>query len=329
MVRVTETTRIGPVTGPGSPGRTDERFAIHGTDLGIVWDAGDGRVCVLFGDTFGAGRAAHGAGPGHADWRCNVLAFSGTRDLGAGLALDDVVARGDGTAAQVLPSEPGHEVTVIPNGGIALDGTHYVHYMSVREWGEPGRWRTDHAGVAVSDDGGRTWRRPRSARWKNRWWRDDPFQIGAFVRSGGYVYLFSTTQGRSGDGYLARVRPDGILHPDRYGYWDGTGWGGRQSAAAPVFTGPVGEMSLGYHSGFDRWLLMHLDESRKGLVLRSAEELTGPWSAGEVVVPAAEHPAVYGGYLHPWSLDGPDLYYLVSQWGPYNVFLTRSRLAAG
>ncbi|MCP2253243.1 protein of unknown function (DUF4185) [Prauserella aidingensis] len=336
-----ETERIAPVTGADSPNRTAERFAIAATDLGILWDAGGGRVFALFGDTFGDGWGGHGAGPGSADWRSNVLAWSTARDLSGGLSLGGVVTRRGGGAAQVIPSGR-REVTVVPNGAITVDGVHYAHYMSVREWGEPGHWRTDHAGVAVSHDDGRTWSRPRGARWKNPG-GGSRFQVGAFARDGEHVLLFGTTNGRHDLPYLARVRPADLLRVRAYEYWDGAGWRGDEDAAAPVFDGSVGEMSVGYHRGCGRWLMVHLDEPRRGLVLRSAPAPTGPWTAGDVVVSGDEHPAIYGGFLHPWSLDGTadgaagapgdrpggfDLYYLVSQWGPYNVFLTRTRIEA-
>ncbi len=153
MVRIAETEQICKVTGADSINRTD-RFAIHGTDLGIPWDGGDGRVFVLFGDTFGEGWGGDGGGPDSADWRSNVLAFSTTTDLAAGLTLDGVVARPDGTAAQVIPrDERRDEVTVIPNSGLAVDGLQIVHYMSVRQWGPPGKWTTNYSGLAVSRDG--------------------------------------------------------------------------------------------------------------------------------------------------------------------------------
>lgn len=324
-VVVGETTVIGRVTGPESANRTVERFGIAGTDLGIPWDGGDGRVFMAFGDTYGPGWRGHQGGLEGADWRANVLAFSTSRDLENGLVLDDVVSGPDGMARQVIPSAWGREATVIPNGGIAVDGTHYVHYMSVRRWEAPGRWRTRYGGIAVSHDGGRTWTRPRAARWPNRRGRN-PFQLGALTRSGEYVYLFGTTNGRDGDAYLARARPAGLLDTRQYEYWDGAGWAGRARAAAPVFTGPLGELSVAYHRYLGCWLAMHVDERRKALVLRSADTLTGPWSGGEIVVSGHDHRGIYGGYFHPWALDGPEIYYLVSLWGPYNVFLFRTRL---
>jgi hypothetical protein len=326
MVSVTETTLVARVTGAGSVSRTDERFGIDATDLGILWDGGDGRAYVLFGDTYGAGWGGDGAGPSDADWRCNVLAFSTDRDLADGLALDSVIARPDGTATQVIPSGGGREVTVIPTAGIAVEGRQYVHYMSVREWGPPGQWRTNYAGIAVSADGGRTWDKPRSARWPSRFWRQDRFQLGAFAREGDHVYLFGTPSGRFGDAYLARVAPADLLDAGAYEYWAGDSWKPRQSCAVPVIGGPVGELSVGYNAHLGRWLAVHLDERRAAIVLRTAQRLTGPWSDGEVLVSGRDYPALYGGYLHPWSLDGKDIYFLMSQWGPYNVFLMKATL---
>lgn len=317
-----ETSRIGPVTGHGT--RTGERFGVAYTDLGIAWAGGDGRVYLAFGDTYGSGWRGHDGGLEGTDWRANVLAFSTSRELAKGLDLDDVVCAPDGMARQAIPSGRGREATVIPNGGIAVDGTQYVHYMSVRRWGEPGRWRTRYAGIAASADGGQTWTKPRAARWRN-WRGRNPFQLGALVASGEHVYLFGTTNGRGGDAYLARARPSELLNRRRYEHWNGARWTSR--GPAPVFTGPVGELSVSYHHYLHRWLALHLDERRKGLVLRSADSLTGPWSEGEVVLSSRDCPGLYGGYLHPWALDGPEIYYLVSQWGPYNVFLYRTSVA--
>lgn len=327
MVRVLETSQVAQITGAGTANRTDERFGIHATDLGILWDAGDGRVLVLFGDTYGQGWGGDGAGPPEADWRCNVLAHSSERDLRHGLVLDGVVARADGLAAQVLASaDRRDEVTIIPNAGIAVDGKQYVQYMSVRAWGPPGQWHTNYAGIAVSADGGATWEQPRRARWINRAEGDHPFQIGAFARDEQHVYLFGTTNGRFGPAYLARVDPASVLEPAAYRYWTGDGWGRDEFAAAPVLPGPVGELSVEYSVHFGCWLALHLDEHRAAIVLRTADRLEGPWSDGQVVVSGQDRPALYGGYLHPWALDGDEIYYLISQWGPYNVFLMRTRL---
>ncbi|MGH3439849.1 MAG: DUF4185 domain-containing protein, partial [Sciscionella sp.] len=39
-----------------------------------------------------------------------------------------------------------------------------------------------------------------------------------------------------------------------------------------------------------------------------------------------DYPALYGGYLHPAGAGEAALYFLLSQWGPYNVMLLRAEL---
>jgi hypothetical protein len=61
------TSLVGWVTGPQSPNNTVNRFAITGTDLGIMWDNGSGEVLMAFGDTYGY------CGVRGQQWRYNVL----------------------------------------------------------------------------------------------------------------------------------------------------------------------------------------------------------------------------------------------------------------
>lgn len=337
MIRVRETALLHQITGVASINTTDRAFGIQGTDLGLLWDAGDGRVFVMFGDTYGRGWGGHGAGPATAEWRTNTLFSSRSTDLERdGLLLDTgLVRRGVGAATQVIrrnrlnvPRLKFPEHTLIPNAGITVDGVHYVQWMSVAFWRGGGRWRTFQAGIAVSKDDGRTWSKPMGGRWTNLLGRDR-FQVGAFTRDDDWVYLFGTTNGRYGPAYLARVAPNRVARAAAYQYWDGDGWSRRQSRAAPVIDGPVGELSVAYHRSLRQWLALHLDETRAAIVLRSAPQITGPWSDGDVAASGRDYPGLYGGYLHPWFLDGDRIYWLMSQWGPYNVFLMRSVLSDG
>jgi hypothetical protein len=324
MIRVVGTREVAPVTGA-----VTRRFGIHATDLGILWDNGQGKLLVAFGDTYGAGWGGNGAGPPRgSDWRCNVLASSSNRDLESGLRLDSVVPRADGMAAQILERDRGaDENTVIPNSGIAVGGYNYLHYMSVRKWGPPGRWDTNYAGIAVSADGGQSWRKPPAARWPNSPKGDHPFQICAFAASDDHVYLMGTTNGRYDDAYLGRCRRFDVLDPKAYEYWTGAWERGDPFKAVPVMSGPMGEMSVEFNTHFGQWIALHLDEARAAIVLRSAPELTGPWSDGQVVAAGTKYPGLYGGYLHPWANDGKEIYWTLSQWGPYNVSLMRTELA--
>jgi hypothetical protein len=328
--RIAQVSEVATVTGEGSANHTGSRFGVYGTDLGILWDNGQDEILAAFGDSYGSGWSGNGAGPAGADWRCNFLARSTTVDLAGGLALEPVVTRRDGTAAEILGRDQDidREATVIPTSGIAVDGTDYLHYMSVRQWGRPGHWHTNYGGIAVSHDHGRSWHKPASARWPNRnRRRDHPFQMGAFVQQGDHVYLVGTPHGRFGSASLARVDRHHVSDVDEYRYWTGKRWTAADPyAAKPVFDGPVGELSVQYSKFAAAWLAIHLDEGRAAIVLRHARELTGPWSAPLPLVSGADCPGLYGGYLHPWAVDGPDVYFTMSQWGPYNVTLMRATL---
>ncbi|WP_084469473.1 DUF4185 domain-containing protein [Jiangella gansuensis] len=319
---------VARLTGAGSVNHTAARYQVHGTDLGIIWDNGAGEVLMAFGDTYGEGWGGNGAGPRDADWRCNVLARSSDTDLADGMTFDTMVQDRPGHAGQLLDCKQvnNDEETVIPTAGVTVDGRSYLHYMSVHHWGPPGQWFTNHAGIAYSDDNGETWTKDPDAVWTNTPEWSSAFQLAAFARHGGHVYLFGTPNGRFGDAHLARVPAGKVLDKDAYRYWNGSGWSPDEATAAPVAAGTVGELSVQYNEYTGRWLMTYLDESRAAIVLRDAPRPTGPWSNEQVIVSGSEYPALYGAFLHPWS-SGPDLYFAMTQWAPYNVTLMRTSLS--
>jgi hypothetical protein len=336
---------VAQVTGEDSPNHTGSRFGFLATDLGILWDDGGGHVLAAFGDTYGEGWRGPGAGLRTADHRRNVLArslsagddpaaraASSKAALREGLRLDQVVQDRPGHAAEIIPADPLPliESTVIPTAGIAVDGVQYIHYMSVARWRKKG-WRTNYGGLARSEDGGTTWKKTRRAHWRNSLLARRSFQLGAFARDPrgdrDWVYLFGTPNGRAGAISLARVAPPSVGDPSAYLYWTGTGWSKRVREAVPVCDGPAGELSVAYHRGLGCWLMVHLDDAGGRIVLRAADEPTGPWSEGQTLVAGADHPALYGGYLHPHALDGDEVYFTMSQWGPYNSYLLRAELS--
>ncbi len=75
-----------------------------------------------------------------------------------------------------------------------------------------------------------------------------------------------------------------------------------------------------------RWVMMYLDEARGAIVLRVAETLSGPWSEPSLVTTAAEYPQLYAPYLLPRPEADGWLYFTMSLFGPYNVYLMRTAL---
>lgn len=254
------TTRsLGWITGPG----ITSGFNIGGTDLGIMWDDGNGNILTIFGDTFREPAMVN-------DWRSNVLLRSSTRDLSNGMTFDAAVVgsgiwSAQGPAVQVI-KDPGFlglfgsTTTIIPTAGISVtddqgNTTQYVNFMSVRTWDSPGRWTTNYSAIAYSTDGGQTWQVDPGTVRSSGWLRasssyqpgNQNFQQGAYTygdpddansynaQGVPYIYSYGTPSGRGGSAYLSRVPEDRILQQGEYEYWNGSTWvKGDPSAAVPV-----------------------------------------------------------------------------------------------
>ncbi|WP_028610183.1 DUF4185 domain-containing protein [Paenibacillus harenae] len=307
-----------------NPNQTDINYQITGTDLGIVWDKGGGQYFVLFGDT-------NGFGPN--DWRSNTLAISSDTNLADGLSFDTMIQDTPGHAKEILPSKKINfdEQTVIPTAGVTVGNRHYIHYMSVNNWGPAGVWYTNYAGIAYSDNNGATWTKHPTARWYNNttsW--DNKFQMAAMVKDGGFVYMYATPNGRFGDVYLARVPETGLLNINDYRYWDGNGWSTSQADADAVANGVAGELSVAYNFHFNRYIMTYLNEHRQSIVMRDAPTPVGPWSGEKVLVPGGfTGLGQYNAFIHPLSNNSATLYFIMSTWYPdYNTHLMKAALTA-
>lgn len=317
---------VNQVTGHGSVNRTDMRWQVDGTDLGIMWETKPGQVAVVFGDTFGKGwEYGQAGGP---DWRSNVLGFSSERDLSKGLIIDDMVQDSRCHAAELLNSRKikNFETTVIPTSGFALGDRQYMSYMSVNHWSKiPGMWWTNNGGLAYSDDGGSTWVKDQYAKWDNMF-GIDRFQVTTMVPHGDYVYMFGTPNGRIGMIGLARVPKKEVLNKSAYQYWvDGTWAPAQENRATPLIPGIAGELSVRYDDSSKQWQMVYLDPARHAIVLRTATEPQGTWTDGTLLADTNDYPKAYGGFIHPWS-TGKDLYFTMSAWDSYNVYLMHATL---
>ncbi|WP_202887061.1 DUF4185 domain-containing protein [Cohnella zeiphila] len=327
----TGTTMIARVTGATpagetlpNPNQTAVNYNVGGTDLGIIWDKGGGQYFVAFGDTNDS------AG----NWsRSNVLAISSDTNLANGLSFDTMIQSSPGYAKEILSSKKinNDEMTVIPTAGVTVGSRSYIHYMSVNHWGSSGRWYTNYSGIAYSDDNGQNWTKSPTVKWNNNtstW--DSHFQMAAFLKDSGFVYMYATPNGRFGDVYLARVPENGMLNIGDYRYWDGNGWQASESAARPVSIGVTGELSVAYNSYFHRYIMTYLNEDRQAIVMRDAATPVGPWSGEKILVPGNfTGLGQYNAFMHPLSNGGPDLYFIMSTWYPdYNTHLMKATLTS-
>jgi D-arabinan endo alpha-(1,5)-arabinofuranosidase len=331
------TSLVGWVTGPNSPNNTLQRFAVSGTDLGLMWDNGSHQVLMAFGDTSG-----YCSAPGH-QWRYNVLMRSNDGALANTINVSNSPMWARGISKQVINSTrwASSETGIIPTAGVSVGGNQYMNFMSIRSWDANGAWTTNYSAIAVSPDNGEHWGvYPGSVRAR----ADDGvpgarylpgnenFQQGAFLKPGPgdpYIYSFGTPNGRGGSAYVARVLPSYVPDLTKYQYWnsDSNAWvPTNPGAATPVIPGPVGEMSAQYNTYLHQYLAMYCNGGND-VVFRTAPAPQGPWGPEQMIVPSMQFPGgIYAPFLHPWS-TGRELYFNLSEWNDYNVMLMKTVLA--
>lgn len=342
------TSLVGWVTGPDSPNDTIKKFAITGTDLGIMWDNGDPadrQVLMAFGDTYGY------CGVRGQQWRYNVLFRSKDGALANTISVPNGVVRtsnsgsplwAPGLSKQIInsikwaPTEKG----IIPTAAISVGRTQYIHFMSIKNWDGDGRWTTNFSAIAVSPDNGENWGvypssvragAPGSVEKAAYVPGNENFQQGAFLRPGPgdpYLYFFGTPSGRGGPAFVSRVAPGGVQDLRKYEYWSSSAnaWvPGNPSAATQVFPAPVSEMSAQYNTYLKQYVVLY-GNGANDIVMRTAPAPQGPWGPEQLLVRAMDFPGgIYAPFLHPWS-TGRELYYNVSLWSAYNVMLMKTVL---
>lgn len=308
-------------------------YNVGGTDLGIMWDMGEGRIGLFFGDTCGKNRPPEGGNGG--DWRSNVLAFSNDSILEDGITFSSVVLDSLGNAREVVlcPKDLSGEgeYSSIPTGAIRANGVDYVHYMSIRKWNVPPKdWETNYSSMYSSSDGGENWKRCYDVNFKSL----SNFGQVCYAKKDGYIYMIGTQSGRSGAPYLARFFEKDILDQWQYEFWNETrGWvKGEEWAATPIFEAPVGEASLLYHEKYKCWIITYVERkpdviaSCRALMYRYTEDITGPWSEKREIASQDDYPGLYCAYMHPLKNSDDELYFCMSLWDVYNVFLMKADL---
>lgn len=314
---------IFQATGLASPNNT-QNYNVFGTDLGIMWDNGRGEMLTAYGDSAGLGFPNLLAGSLWS-WRSNILVRTNDRNPADGIIYSSVPRDIFGQAKDLVPSPkiPFIEISRIPTAGISVDGVQYMAMMSVKNWDEPGNWSTNFSSLAVSGDNGENWaelpqtRRAGDAGHAN-------FQMNAFLKDGGYVYVYGTPSGRNALAHVARVKERDIANLGEYEYWDSKGWKKNDPNAAAPIAGGVGELSVQYNQFLGQYIMLTTDPWNS-VVMRRSPSPVGPWSPPEVLIDTRELPTAYAPMIYPYQ-TGPDLYFLTTIHSQYNVVLMRTRL---
>lgn len=328
--------RIARVTGRplsgetlANPNNTARDWNVGGTDLGIIWEMEKGQYGIFFGDTFGQDFVPQPSSPGPngGSWRSNVLGFSDNTNLDEGMVIHDMAEDDSGHAREIIYSAKDNsgqgDWTSIPTAAIRANGIDYVHYFNMKNWDG---WITNYSGLYRSDDNGQSWSKCEGIEFGS----NSNFGQAGYFKKDGYVYMIGTQTGRDNPAYLARFLEQDIEHKDRYEFWnaDQATWiHGDEDQATVIIDDKVGELSFIYNTRHEKWFIAYFNADRYNITFRTAETITGPWSRPYELAAGSEYAQLYGSYFHPLSVEGDDLYFTMSMWLPYNVFLMKATVA--
>ncbi len=302
-------------------------YDVYGTDLGIIVKHNN-KYHYIFGDTFGNKSGLN--------WRSNTMAYSTDTDPSDGITIDGWIPSPlNGFAGELISSLKIDyiEMTSIPTAALSYDGNMYIFYMSVRHWGSTGGyWQCNNASIAVSVDNGYNFAKMSNISWAGT----SNFVQFAFVQNQGllnvsdnHFYFLATPAGRYGACYLSRVDRDSLLNQSAFEYYTGTDlatnpiWSNDHSVAVSIFPADVGELSVMWNDYLQKWTAFYFDSGDLDIVVRTSDNLWGPWDAPSLIVGAAEYPSLYGSYVHPDFVEnsGKEVYFIMSKFDVYNTFV--------
>ena len=141
----------------------------------------------------------------------------------------------------------------------------------------------------------------------------------------GFVYVYGTPNGRSGQARLARIPEASFPTWSEAEFWDGSSWTSSMSRATPIIDGRVSELSVMYNDQIGAWLSLY--ETSEGIVIRKADSPEGPWSDKHTLVSRTQVPDLYGGYMFPHQVNNT-LYWVGTSWAQYNAMVFKTDLNA-
>ncbi|HNT34976.1 MAG TPA: DUF4185 domain-containing protein, partial [bacterium] len=340
---------------------TRTNAGVIATDLGSSFEH-NGRLCFLFGDTFGTN--------GTQDRDC--LAFSDAT-VPEDLTLDFHLGQ-DGVFLPIAIPSVSQGAYEVPSYGISVGGNIYIVHTT--NWYSTNS-NMERSVMARSNDDGLTWTRLYTLSSAQSHDMSQAHFINVSMAkiaaedypgelpyaTGEIVLIWGSGAYRKSNVYLACIPSAQIDDRSALRYLSGYTAGGvplwstEESESLALFEHPcVGEFSTAWIAPLQRWLILYNGSLPRGITMRSALKPWGPFSSGTVILdPWAD--SAYGKYLHvPWNwvrMDGfhdsgrPNewggeygpyliprftrgtarecqIYYTLSTWNPYQTILVRS-----
>ena len=266
--------------------RTESRFGIRGTDMGVSFDH-KGKVYFLFGDTFWVNQT------GSAEAALDIIAYSENTSAANGINLTfyeepPIVCPPDSPNACEPIEQGGFSV---PLDGVSVNDRMYVFFSD-------GSFKIEENIVIKrtvhtrSDDDGRTFRL--CYEFSREKFINVSVERGQLDRvtarslrwppNTEVLWIWGSGRYRSSDVYLAVMPLSNIETGVDVKYFTGRSglnptWSSQESDAVALFcAGCVGELSVRRNPFLNRYLALFNSNNPRGIVMHSAATPYGPWS---------------------------------------------------
>ncbi len=280
---------------PSFPLEKGKALGWQGADAAYSIPLRDGRDVWIFGDTlFGQERIVAGHDPQQVH---NTLGIS-TCDANGHFHLQYVVKRDKAGRADSYFSPADRKHWYWALDGFQANGSLWVTLLCIRHAAAPMPWAMDFetcgsdlAEIKHLD------RDPQNWDVKIHPLVDDgvkAYPSATTVLDGKYVYLFALWEAGSRPLLATRIPLGGLNDPKahlEYLAMDGSWKPGFDPAKAePVMKNGVTELSIRYHPERKQWVAIMFDPAAfsEKIVMRTAPNITGPWTEGEVIHRVAE-----------------------------------------
>lgn len=294
----------------------DNSVGVTGFDGATSTPLPTGQVLWMFGDTV-EGPFESIRGLNLADKLSNSAALVPAQDASRGIQQFKFLAEPDGKRPrQVLKFATDEDPAihrVWPIHGVCV-GEHiylFYHRISLIEGVDVfDNFQLDGMGIARAKTNDLVFERLRAPDGSYEFWKGNEPTFGVFVEQrDGYVYLWGSLLTGM---FLARTRPNSIAELDSYEYLTSAPtasspdvephWSKTFQPTAPLFDAVPNEMSAAFNPHLGRYVAVHSYLTENKIMLRTAPQIVGPWSDGEVVFRPErkqETDSIYAAKEHP------------------------------
>jgi hypothetical protein len=274
---------------PQFPPEQHKALGWQGADAAYSIPLPDGRDVWIFGDTlYGEQRVVHGNNP---QMTHNSLGIS-TCDAQGKWNLQYVVRQGSGNAESYFsPQDPQHWYWAMD--GFVANGDLWVTLLCIRHPSHPSPGAMDFE-TCGSDLAQVSHLNRDPQQWEVKYHPlvadgVKSYPSASAVVHGDYAYIFAMYEAGSRPLVVTRIPLRGLNDPkDHLEYLaeDGSWKPGFDPAHAKAVMQPgITELSVRYHPGLGKWLAVMLEPQgfSDKVILRTAPDLTGPWTEGTVI----------------------------------------------